>query len=351
MFDTDIERISYVDFTRADWLKLRHEIGGRNPDDDYVRFGGSDIGVVLGVNKYKAKGALFYELLGLKSDHIKTNPHMFRGIQTEDVIAENWYPYFDPEHSNIYTLIENWENERIIRTTKVIKETLINPDYPHIFANIDRAVPAQLHHGNRVLEIKNMMWSTIDKWEGEIDPGYVAQIRGYLMVTRWDEGELFILKDTTEPLCFVIGRNEKLEAEINNQVNEFADRVLEARKLIAQETDQEAIWNIVHQLEPEPETTPAYIQFLKEIHKPGNKEELVMDEELLNAVYTYSTIKAEGKVFEAELVKHEALIRSYFETNNAIKFTHPDSKQAISWKSKLYIPPKFHIKVDERNTD
>ena len=172
--------------------------------------------------------------------------------------------------------------------------------------------------------------------------------QSYMMVSEFEEGELFILKDTTYPLCFQLVKNKDMQLEINEAVNEFAAYVLEARKLIAKETDQEKIMGIVHQYEPEPELTPAYIQFLKEIHKPGATEELEMDVQLYNAVYQYSEVKALIKEHEGLITENEALIREYFRINNAIKFTHNDSKQAISWKTNLYIPPKFHTKADEK---
>lgn len=344
MFPKRIQKFSYAKMTRNEWLQLRSKVGGRGATDDYVRFGGSDIGTIMGLDEWTSKGAFFYELIGVKERKDSMNPHAFRGIQTEDIIYRGWWRYFDPQHPDIKTLINNWTNDNIVRRAQRASYTLIHPDYDHLFSNVDRVIPRQLGNKKRILEIKNMLWSALEKWENDLPPYYITQVQSYMLVSEFEESEVFVLKDTTYPLCFPIPANDYIQKVILEEVNEFAASVLECRALLAEETDPDKMWNIVYRLEPAPDGGDKYVKFMKEIRRPENaKAELDMPEELVTLVTNFSEIKESMNNDEDKLIDLEGEIRNYFNKQNAVKFTH--NGVSISWKTRLNIPKKFHEKI------
>jgi predicted phage-related endonuclease len=346
MFPKNLVKYNFAKATREEWLALRNKVGGRSVNDDYVRFGGSDIGIIMGLSDWTSQGAFFYELMGIKTKENSINPHAYRGIQTEKLIVDGWWRYFDPEHPDINTLINNWQKGNVVRKAQQAHVMLVNPKYPFLLANVDFVIPRQLGYPKKILEIKNMMWSALEKWENDLPPYYVTQPQTYMLVTGFEMAEVFVLKDTTYPLCFPMNEEKELQESILDHANEFANRVLECRAKVRNVTDSDEYWDIIHEYEPSPDGGEKYIQFMKDIHRPENmKAELDMPIELVDLTRRYSELKEYIGHNQDELNDIEGLIRNYFNKFNAQKFTYKGV--SISWKSRFSIPKNFHKKIED----
>lgn len=317
---------------RLEWLKLRNLMTGEG-DPNTCRFGGSDIAACIGMSKYREPYSLYYERIGAKPVNTETNAHMYRGITTEEIICRAFYQHFDPREPTTDRLISNAENKNVVRTARRVNSLVYNPRYPHLFANVDFEVPSckipNLQHGRRILEIKNMLWSSMDTWESGIDPSYVVQLQTYMTVCEIPEGEIFVLRDGTVPYYYVIQSDPELEEEIIAASEEMAARVISAKQEIAQvdKANSNEYDAIVDRYAPEPEYNKQYIKFMKEIYKPENEDMWrTGDEALLDQVIAFLRLKEQKKELEGELEVCEAHIRERFWEKDE------NGKRAVAYK-------------------
>ena len=347
LFPKNITLLKYQPGNRREWLRLRKKVSGQ-ADPSVCRFGGSDIGYICGVSEYKSAAAVYYERIGLKTDTIKTNPHMYRGTITEGVIVDYYWRFYDPEKPDMDTLIDNQVNNKIIRKARRVNAIILNDKYPQLFANVDRIVPPQLGKKRLILEIKNSLSVALDKWKRGFPESYLYQVQQYMLVTGIKNAELFILRDSTYPICFEIEASKEIQDEIEYRSLDMARRVLTARSELWSKAYTEAeMREIAEQYEPEPETTPAYVDFLKDWWKPENQimNEKDGDEDLLREVLSYLLVREEKKRIEDIALQSEIKIRNAFRKNGNRRFKFPYG--TISWNKNLSIPNKILEKAKE----
>lgn len=140
---------------RNKWLAIRNK-----------GIGGSDAGVIMGVNPYKSRLSLWMEKTGQKEpDDLSDNESVEMGIKFEPLIAE---------------LFEE-------RTGKKVRKcgTLQSIKYPWLLANVDRLVVGE----DAGLEIKNVGVRQAALWKDDNLPDqYYCQCQHYLLCTglpRW----------------------------------------------------------------------------------------------------------------------------------------------------------------------
>lgn len=152
------------------WLEVRN--GG---------LGGSDAGVILGLNKYKSPYKLWLEKTGNEEpEDISNKPAVMAGVALEPVVAK---------------MFENETGKKVRKLGTVASNKL-----PFMHANIDR----QVERENAGLEIKTGgSWSKRYWEEDEVPDTYYAQCLHYMAVTgakkwyiaAWLGGENFIWKE------------------------------------------------------------------------------------------------------------------------------------------------------------
>lgn len=153
------------------WLEIRNK-----------GIGGSDAGVIMGLNPYKSRLRLWMEKTG-KTDQpdLSDNESVYWGTKLEDVVAE----YFTE------------------KTGKKLRRcgTMQSVQYPWLLANVDRLIVGE----EAGLEIKTASVSQSKLWkDDEIPDTYYAQVMHYLMCTgleRWY-------------ICALIGGNKGIIKEI-----------------------------------------------------------------------------------------------------------------------------------------
>ena len=140
---------------RAAWLKLRNK-----------GLGGSDAGIIVGVNPWKSPYQLWLEKTGqVEPENISEKEAVYWGTQLEDMVAREFTK----------------------RTGKKVQRhgMLESVAYPFLLANVDRLVVGE----DAGLECKTTSAFKYKDWEGDNVPdSYYVQCQHYMMVTglpRW----------------------------------------------------------------------------------------------------------------------------------------------------------------------
>jgi putative phage-type endonuclease len=255
-----IKLVNTEGWTNDQWLKYRHR-----------GIGASEVGAVMGLSSYKSSIQLFYEKISPNIPVQIENIFMFMGKEQEAFIADKWQYWEGSEES----LIANFRAKKIIRICKEVKGYLHNSDFPQLFVSLDRRIAGV----REVLEIKTISGHESDKWIGGIPPQYLVQLQTQLMVADGKSGELCLLKDGRR---FDVVRFELIPGvceAINEVTRDFWIKVLKARKISEQIIIEEARFNLrtvgdltaeLHSLEPPPDGTEAYQDYLKDKFKIDN---------------------------------------------------------------------------------
>lgn len=327
---------------RIKWEIMREDLQAMKTLSKDVKLGGSDIGIILGLSDFKARGALYYEMIGMKPIIREENAHIYRG-HAQEVMINDWYwQYFDTETGDMKDLMAASRTMKPLRESMELHAMVENKALPGMFANVDRLIKPS----ENVLEFKSMYRTALDKWEAGIPPYQIGQINSYMMVLEKDEAEIFILVDSTFPVMFQFKSDSRAYKVIKAGVDDFTLRVNSARKEMAKITDPDDAWSIAYEFEPEPENTPAYIAFLKEQHQPDNLEEPIEgDGKLLNHVQEYSKIHMNVLELKKTMVPHEVYIRKEFVDNGTKEICFPGTGYPnIKWDKKFSILHKEFIK-------
>lgn len=241
--------------------------------------GGSEIGTVLGLDEYDTRMRLFAEKVGLESPRMEDNEFMFWGREHEDKIADIW-KYWDGTRLGY---LKNYVSGKLIRKCRNVNGYVVNPKYPWLFASLDRTISkkgginiitGEPLETECVLECKTLShWMSL-KWESGIPISYLAQIHQYMIILECNYAEIAILRDGNKFEIEIIERNEELCERIIRISKAFwYDRILPAREAkekmnIADAKgmldEAEKYDGIIQSLEPEPDSTEAYKDYMSE---------------------------------------------------------------------------------------
>ena len=209
-------------------LNTNNEVYEYANDDDWhtlreKRIGGSDIGAILGVNKYKSIIDVYIDKT--EGSKFEGNEATFWGHMHEATITK----VFAQKHKefNVYQA-----------PYSVIDDFLI--------ANLDAVLKDRSTGEHGVLEIKTTNAFNYKDWDGDIVPQYYyAQVQHYLMLTGYKFAYIAVLIGGNKYKDFKIERSEEDIALIKEKATEFYKE------------------NILKQIPPMPDGSDAYMEFLK----------------------------------------------------------------------------------------
>jgi hypothetical protein len=241
--------------------------------------GGSEIGTVLSINKYSTPAKLFHEKVGTIQVAREDNQRMLWGRVLEEQIAKMW-TYWDGSQDGY---VENFNNNKIVRTCRNVNGYIWNPKYTWLFVSIDRLINIKdgfnLITGEKltnegILECKNMGYWANKMWEDGIPATYLAQITEQMIVLETDYVEVPMLIDGGRFHVEKFMLDEELAQQILRISKEFwYNRVLPGREAFRNRLHHEASGNImeiekyqgiIDSLEPEPDESEAYADFMEE---------------------------------------------------------------------------------------
>lgn len=163
-----------------DWLSLRN-----------TGIGGSDAGVILGVNPYKSLLALWLEKTGIQEpDDLSDNSAVYWGSTLEHAIR-----------IHVIRQHNNW----VIRNKNMM---LRSEKHPFMVANLDGTIKDE--RGRKgVLEIKTAGGYAAKSWEDGVPDYYLAQVTHYLAVTGWDFALVAVLIGGQDYREYIVERDEE----------------------------------------------------------------------------------------------------------------------------------------------
>ncbi|PED34781.1 hypothetical protein COJ37_30290 [Bacillus cereus] len=165
--------VATTSISKIEWLKWRKS-----------GIGGSDIGAIVGISKYKSPIGVYLEKTGSAPDAKIESEAAYWGTVMEDIIAREFVK----------------RTEMKVRRRNAI---LQHPEYEWALANVDRII-INKERGNGILEIKTASEYLKKEWESdEIPEQYIVQIQWYFFVTglQWGYfaalvgGNKFVIKE------------------------------------------------------------------------------------------------------------------------------------------------------------
>lgn len=252
--------ISTTNMSRAEWLMERTK-----------GIGGSDSGIVLGLNKYKTPFELWLEKTGRVTPEEIDSEAIYWGNQMEDVVA----------HEFMKRTGKKVHNDNFMH---------FHPEHPFIFANVDRL----LYGEPAVLECKTASAHLSKLWQDdEIPDTYLTQVQHYLGVTGLDHAYIAVL----------IGGNRFVYKEIQRDDD-----------LIKMIFDSEVkFWNdyVIADVAPPLDGTSAAEKYLKEKYeRAADEKEIILSDDSKDLLAEYMQLKGTLKPLEDRQKEIENLIKS-----------------------------------------
>jgi putative phage-type endonuclease len=264
---------------RSDWLNIRNQ---------YI--GGSDAGIILGVNKYKTDLELWLEKTGQVEPKEINNDAIHFGNVLEDVVAQ----------------------EFAARTGKKVRrrnQMLLHDEHDFMMANIDREVVGE----KALLECKTANQYLADEWENDqIPASYLAQVNHYMAVTGYEKAYIACL----------IGGQKFVWKEIERD-NELIELIIQAEKHFWEH-------HVLGGNRPALDGSSAAEQYVKQKWAWAEKGKGVdLSSEHKDNIEKYLEIKKTIDVFETEKKRLENLLKDAVadaETGSVADYT-------VNWKN------------------
>lgn len=179
---------------KLEWLKERQ-----------CGIGGSDVGAILGVNKYKTPFEVYLDKTEPITEIKEQSESAYWGDQFEEVVAKEF---------------EKRTGKKVRRDRKHYKSS----KYPFMVANIDRKVVGE----NAILECKTANQYLASEWkDDEIPASYLLQVQHYLFVTGSERGYIAVLIGGQKFVWKEVLRDEELINIIVDAEKAFWEKVLD----------------------------------------------------------------------------------------------------------------------------
>jgi putative phage-type endonuclease len=241
--------------------------------------GGSEIGTVLGLNKYETVIRTYHEKIGSIEPRTHDNGRMFWGRELEDKIADIWR-YYDGTDEGY---LKHHKEGNIIRDCRNINGYVVNPKYPWLFGSLDRVmniksginlITGEPLTTEGVLECKTLTYRSAQTWQDSIPIYFLTQVHQYMAIIESDYAEIAILQDGNLFRVEKVQRDDELCEKIISISKMFwENRVLPGKEAYEKSKIAEANGNmaeyekyeaLVQQYEPEPDRSEAYKEFMEE---------------------------------------------------------------------------------------
>lgn len=266
--------------SHEEWLSLRNK-----------GLGGSDIGTMLGLNKYKSKYQLWLEKTGqAKAPDISDKIAIQVGNELEELVAK------------IFTQETGLKVQRD-------NKTHYHKEYPFLLANIDRKIIGE----KALLECKTTSVYMAKEWEGDKVPApYLMQVQHYLNVLDYDRAYIAV----------IIGNHDFVYKEIEKDP-ELIDLYQEQAVKFWTE-------NVMQMIEPEVDGSYSTKQALESVaYEPGKAEPLQPAQREI-AEYILS-MKQDIKLQQDLQKQSENILKDYMAKNELTELT--SESMAITWKT------------------
>lgn len=255
----NLNAIHTLEMSRDEWLKERTK-----------GIGGSDAGIILGLNKYRTAFELWLEKTSQVDPIEIDNEAIYWGNEMENVVAKEF---------------EKRTDKKVRRSNFMYS----HPNHHFIKANVDRLVVGE----SAVLECKTASAYLAKEWkDDEIPDTYLVQVQHYLGVTGKQKGYIAVLIGGNKFVWKEVTRDEDLinmifQAEIN-------------------------FWNnhVLANVPPPLDGSSAAEKYLKEKYDRAVKDkEVVLPSEFKDYLIEYEQIKQNEKLIKTAKTEIENILK------------------------------------------
>jgi putative phage-type endonuclease len=331
--------INTENMPHEEWLQHRRE-----------GIGGSDVGIILGLNPYMSRIQLFYQKLGMYPEQIleDENQSVFFGKLFEDKIR-NIAQYYDFAYPKAY--MQNHRLGNRLRYIYAFPYMGLSEKYPWLRGNFDGVGLDNPHEGQiedispeYITEIKTISGRAADIWENGIPPAYITQVLTYMLI--WEDvnpdiyGHLYSLRDGNVLEGNYIEPNRAIQDRIIEETFDFSELVKKGWEIVenASNTDQAMVG--LQEIEPGPDDTKAYYDFMSERAREKELWNVIQGtDEIYNLAVKYKEIGGQIKELEKlQLKPKNEIIKEL--TDNEAKMIDFGELGKISYSNRLYINVK-----------
>lgn len=264
---------------RLKWLKERQK-----------GIGGSDVGAIMGVNKYKIPFQVYLEKTEEITEEDEGSGSAYCGSALEELVAR----------------------EFTLRTGKKVRRSnkhLVHKEYPFMVGNIDRKVLGE----NAILECKTTSAFNMKAWESEeIPESYILQCQHYMAVTGAEKCYIAVLIGGQKFMFNEILRDDELISMIIEVEKDFWINHVEKR------------------IPPPIDGSEACSRYLKDRYEIGDSSMQVdLKSDYEEKISKYISLKENIKALEEQSKALESLIKNEL----GVAERGAVSKYIIFWKS------------------
>jgi len=322
-----LELIPVSRMSHLQWLEKRQE-----------GIGGSDVSSIIGINPWFSAIELFYQKIGLNFSSGEHTESTFWGTVVEPVIRDV------AQYYNLKTrqYLDNHNNATKLRKIKEFPYMIRNKKHPHLLANIDGLVNPIRNRAEQIFESKTINDKSFSKYE-TIPTYHIWQISLYMLVCEP------MLKKLSAQIYYLINGNRfegysirlspKMKEIILDLTMDFWERVEKGKEIVSMCNDPLEREQMLIEIEPDPDNTKAYGDFMTEEHK--KKDEYVttpMGNDISTLCEMYQDVLKEGKEIQADKQAIINKVKKYMRDQSADVAESDDFR--IVWRNKLYINKK-----------
>lgn len=311
-----IEKIKWSNKGHEAWLAQRRTIEGAGSLDT-VRFGASDVGTILGVNKWKCKRRLFEHVIGRHSTEWRTESSV-AGHLLEPVVSSMWESWQHDQE----VFLANVEQDIKLRKTKKADFFLLNSKYPHLFASIDRLhsgktyspFSGELYDPLTPIELKTTQSAYYKLWENGITKSYMSQVQTQMMLSDTKVAVFAVLVSGVQFKVIEVEYDSLLAESIAYEVDKFAHLCIAGKQLVdlikvsQTESEREQYLGMLEEISPEVSALEDEQALYKELN-PNSNGSILGDEKdfqyLLDYNNAHETIKQQEEL--KQLAKNNIL--------------------------------------------
>ncbi|HFT6251397.1 TPA: YqaJ viral recombinase family protein [Listeria monocytogenes] len=269
---------SIKDMDRTQWLLTRRQ-----------GIGGSDAGIIMGLNKYKTAFELWLDKTGQVLPDESAGEAAYWGNQMEEVVAKEF---------------EKRTGKKVRRSNMMYQ----HPEHDFMLANVDRFIVGE----DALLECKTASAYLAKEWESdEVPATYLVQIQHYLAVTGKSKAYVAVLIGGNKFIWKEIDRDE----ELINQI-------------IAFELD---FWetNVKGQLAPALDGSSAAEKYLKDRFTKSEDKQIILPKTFNEYLTERANLERDIKLLETRKKEIDNNIKGHMESAEKAL----SDNYEVSWKS------------------
>lgn len=269
---------SIKDMDRTQWLLTRRQ-----------GIGGSDAGIIMGLNKFKTAFELWLDKTGQVLPDESAGEAAYWGNQMEEVVAKEF---------------EKRTGKKVRRSNMMYQ----HPEHDFMLANVDRFIVGE----DALLECKTASAYLAKEWESdEVPATYLVQIQHYLAVTGKSKAYVAVLIGGNKFIWKEIDRDE----ELINQI-------------IAFELD---FWetNVKGQLAPALDGSSAAEKYLKDRFAKSEDKQIILPKTFNEYLTERANLERDIKLLETRKKEIDNNIKGHMESAEKAL----SDNYEVSWKS------------------